>query len=93
MSDTQTCPDCGLDWPKDRFNGVHPQCFKCRVSGLNVSFGPAGKKIWHNMTTKEWNDRTIREAKANGLDPVPVHTAGVSVAASTMKKLEATSGV
>lgn len=88
MSDTQICPACDQEWPLDRFNGVHPECFRCRSRSIGVAFGPAGKSVWHNMTTKEWNDRQIREAKANGLDPVPVHTAGVSVSATTLKKLE-----
>jgi hypothetical protein len=83
------CPDCHKSWPEDRYNGKDPECFKCRIQGVGVSFGPAGKSFWHNATTKEWNDRQVTEAKKNGLDPVPVHTAGVSVSATQMKKLEA----
>lgn len=82
------CPACGVDWPEDRYNGKHPECFKCRVSGLNVSFGPAGKAFWHNVTTKMWNERQIKEAKANGMDIVPAHTAANPVSATALRKLE-----
>jgi hypothetical protein len=33
---------------------------------------------------KEYNDRQIREARANGLDPVPVHTATTAVPTKRM---------
>lgn len=93
MSDTLHCPACDQDWPVDRFNGKDPNCFRCRARSIAVSFGPAGKSFFHNKTHKEVIDQTVRESRRNGLDPQPVHSAGVSVAASTMKKLEKPSGV
>jgi hypothetical protein len=91
MSDTLTCPNCAQDWPVDRFNGVDPNCFRCRSKTIGVSFGPGGKSQFHGQTHKEIREETVRMSRANGLDPVPVHSAGVSVAASTMKKLETAS--
>jgi len=82
------CPACHVEWPEDRFNGIHPECFKCRVANLSVSFGPAGKEFWHGTTTKEYAEKTVRQAKANGLDPVPVHSASVHASAAGIKKLE-----
>lgn len=83
------CPCCKLEWPEDRFNGVHDECFKCRIAGLSVSFGPMGKGFWNNYTNKEYADKTIKMARQNGHDPVPASSAGVSLAGSTLKKLEA----
>jgi hypothetical protein len=48
-----------------------------------------GKGFWNNYTNKEYATKTVRLAKQNGLDPVPVSSAGVSLAGSTLKKLEA----
>lgn len=75
----RTCPSCSHDWPEDRFNDKHPECFRCRAGSIQVSFGPAGKQFWHDTTTKEFNDRQIREARSNGLDPVPVATKATAV--------------
>ena len=85
------CPQCGLDYPPDRFNGKDAECFKCRVKTIGVSFGPAGKAFWHGTTTKEFADKTVAAARANGLDPIPVHSASVPIAGSLVKKLETSS--
>jgi hypothetical protein len=82
------CPQCAQMWPLDRFNDRDPECFRCRARSVGVSFGPAGKAFWHGTTVKEYRDKTISQAVANGLDPVPVHSASVPMAASTLKKLE-----
>lgn len=82
------CPACDLDWPNDRFNGKDPECFKCRAKTIGIAWGPAGKAFWHGTTNREYADKTIKQAVANGLDPIPVHSASVPVAAGTMKKLE-----
>ena len=73
MSDLINCPECKNDWPPDRFNGVHPECFKCRVSGLGIAF-QGGKEYFHGATTKERQTKAISEARANGYDPVPAWT-------------------
>lgn len=73
----QTCPECKKDWPEDRFLPQFTQCFKCRIQNLAFSFGTGGregKQMFHDMNTKEQQDRTIREARANGLDPIPAWT-------------------
>lgn len=85
----QTCPSCGRDWPDDRFNGVHPECFKCRASTLSVGFGTLGREFFHNTTVLEYTTNQYKEAKRNGMDIVPAHTASVAVAGSAIKKLEA----
>lgn len=71
------CPECSIVWPADRYTEPFKQCFKCRIQGVGFSFGTGGregKKLFHAMTDKEQQDRTIREAKANGLDPIPAWT-------------------
>ena len=67
------CPECNLDWPEDRFNGTHPQCFKCRTRGIGFTFS-GGKQVFHARTDRQAQERTIREAKANGLEAVPAWT-------------------
>jgi hypothetical protein len=86
------CPQCHTVWPVDRFNGVDPECFRCRAKTIGVSFGPAGKAFWHGTTVKEYRDNTIKQAVSNGLDPVPVHSASVPLAGSALKKLESNAG-
>ena len=85
------CPKCEQIWPADRFNDKDVECFRCRAKTIGVSFGPAGKAFWHGTTTKEYRDDMITKAVSNGLDPVPVHSASVPMAASTLKKLESAS--
>lgn len=85
------CPSCRKEWPEDRFNGVHAECFKCRVSTLRVGFGTVGRDFFHNTTIKEYNDHTVKEARKNGIDAVPLHSAGNPVAAASIKKLEVVS--
>lgn len=87
------CPCCKKEWPDDRFNGVHDECFKCRIAGLSVSFGPMGKAFWNGTTIKEYGERTMSMARQNGHDPVPVGSAGVSVSGSAIKKLEASAPI
>lgn len=65
------CPSCLRAWPEDRFNGRDPECFKCRASSISVTFA-GGKQVFHDQTDKQGQERTIREGKMNGLDPVPV---------------------
>lgn len=80
----RTCPSCHLDWPEDRFIEKSDDCFKCRAASIQFNYGPRGKAQFHDITVKEYNDRQIREARANGLDPVPVHTATTAVPTKRM---------
>lgn len=84
----QVCPSCDVEWPDDRFNGRHAECFKCRAGTVGVSFGNIGRQVFHDTTVKEFNDRQVREAKKNGMDVVPARSAAVSLAGATLKKLE-----
>lgn len=77
LVETKECPECHQVWPLDRFNGVHPECFKCRVQGVGVTFG-GGRKNFHgiggNETIREYQQRTIAEAQRNGIEAVPAWT-------------------
>jgi ribosomal protein L37AE/L43A len=88
MDDLILCPACEHEYPADRFNGKDVECFKCRIKTIGVAWGPAGKAFWHSTTNREYIDKTVTQAKANGLDPIPVRSASVPVAAGTMKRLE-----
>jgi hypothetical protein len=72
-----TCVQCEKVWPPDRFNPdcASPNtCFKCRSSSVSLGFG-GFRTQFHNHTIKEGQDRAMREARANGHDPVPAwHT-------------------
>ncbi len=84
----QECPACTQVWPLDRFNGRDAECFRCRSKTVGVAWGPAGKAFWHGTTTKEFTEKTVSQARANGLDPIPVKSASVPLAGATLKKLE-----
>ena len=71
------CDTCGNDLALSKYNfeGPAPEtCFKCRASGVQIGFG-GFKEQFHNGTKAERRRTTIAEAKAQGLDPEPVHTA------------------
>ena len=95
LDDTQKrqCPKCVEFWPLDRFNDKDAECFRCRAKTVGVAWGPAGKAFWHGTTNKEYIDKTVAQARNNGLDPIPVKSASVPIAAATMKKLEANARV
>lgn len=57
----------------DRFNPKFPDCFRCRASSIGVAFA-GGKDYFHSQTIKEGQERTLREGRANGYDPVPAWT-------------------
>lgn len=67
------CPDCNTSWPEDRFNGKHLECFRCRSKGIGVTFS-GGKEVFHARTDRQAQERTIREAKANGYEAIPAWT-------------------
>lgn len=84
------CSNCGRDWPEDRFNRSIQQsdwCFACRSKTLRVGF-QGGKEYFHSGTEKERADKAVSEARAAGLDPVPMVSKGWNAgAAGTMKKI------
>lgn len=76
------CVDCGKEKPASSFNAesFSPKtCFRCRVSGVSftnpIKTGQ-GEDQWRHSTIKESNRLQIKEAKDNGLDPVPAKSAG-----------------
>jgi len=69
------CTSCGHAWPLDRFNENTNVCFRCRARSLQFNYGTRGRDGFHDHTVKEFNDRQVAEARANGLDPQPVVTA------------------
>jgi len=50
---------------------------------LEFSYGPRQKQGFHDYTIKEFNDKQIAEARANGLDPQPVATKATAVPNAT----------
>ena len=87
-SEVRECPQCFQVWPLDRFNEKHAECFRCRSKSVGVAWGPAGKAFWHGTTTREYTEKTLTQARANGMDPIPVKSASVPLAGATLKKLE-----
>jgi hypothetical protein len=84
VTDTRICADCQLEWPLDRFreDNPHPDvCFKCRTRGISLSVA-GGKDYWKGPTERERAAHQVKEARANGLDPVPLETRGSYNAAS-----------
>lgn len=85
------CASCHVSWPADRFIAKSADCFRCRAQSLQFNYGSRGRDNFHGHTVKEFNDRQVREARANGLDPVPARTAATGVPSSgMMRKLEST---
>jgi hypothetical protein len=48
-------------------------CFGCHIKGIRLGF-KHGQEDFHGPTIKERQDKTIAEARANGLNPEPVGT-------------------
>lgn len=76
------CEDCGEERPESSFNAesFSPMtCFRCRVRGIgftNPIKSGQGDDQWRHSTIRESARIQVAEAKSNGLDPVPKHTAG-----------------
>lgn len=85
------CDTCGKEKDLGQFNlgGPSPEtCFKCRVSSVSVGFG-GNREFFHNDTLKGFQERTVKEGRANGLDPVPAwHTTGTGTTAGGMARLK-----
>ena len=72
------CVDCGQEKTLDKFNleGPDPEsCFRCRIQGTQFGFG-GYRSQFHDGTNKERTETAMADARAQGHDPVPVHTAG-----------------
>lgn len=70
------CRNCGRDWPEDRFNSActTPEwCFACRSKTIRTAF-QGGKEYFHSDTEANRARIAMAEARAAGLDPVPVET-------------------
>lgn len=80
----QECDECGRMLPTTKFNSESfspATCFKCRVSGVRLGFAQ-GREMFHGDhlvggTKKSDTEHMLKQARANGHDPVPVST-GVS---------------
>lgn len=75
----QTCPSCAREWPEDRFRPEFSDCFACRAKTIGVTYGYRGRQQFHDVNIKEYNDRQVAEARANGADPVPAVSATTAV--------------
>ena len=87
-----TCDSCAQNWPEDRYNrtcSAPTTCFKCRSAGISLAL-QGGKSYWHDDTESNRSRQAIAEGKAAGFDPVPVHTAGNAISATSLRKTEAT---
>lgn len=90
------CEHCGENKPASAFNpeSFSPTtCFRCRVSGVsfaNPIKSGQGEDQWRHSTIRESVRQQVSEARANGLDPVPKHTAGgYTPSKSQLDKLKA----
>ena len=93
------CVQCNRTLPIEKFNreSSSPEhCFKCRVSTVRMGFS-SGKAHFHGDelyggTIASDNRHTVAEARSQGHDPVPVHTAGgVGVSAKELNRLKSKS--
>ena len=48
-------------------------CFKCHIGTVRLGF-TYGKEDFHGPTIKERQDKQVADAKAGGIDAVPVGT-------------------
>ena len=76
------CDTCGIEKDADKFNpeSFSPgTCFRCRVSGISMT-NPIktgqGEDQWRHSTIREFCRNQVAEAASNGLEAVPVNTAG-----------------
>lgn len=90
------CDTCGEHRPTDKYtaDSFSPDtCFKCRVSTVKMGFA-AGRESFHGDTLhggtiRSDNEHTVKLARENGHDPVPMKTAGgVGVSAKELNKLK-----
>lgn len=76
------CNTCGRPKPESNYNpeSFSPDtCFKCRVRGVaftNPIKTGQGEDQWRHSTIAEACRNQVAEAASNGLEAVPVNTAG-----------------
>lgn len=76
------CTSCQEEKPASSFNAesfTPDVCFRCRVSSVgftNPIKSGQGEDQWRHSSIRESVRKSVAEAKANGLDPVPKNTAG-----------------
>jgi hypothetical protein len=72
------CDTCAGSYPASKFNLECPNpetCFRCRVQGTQFGYG-GYRQQFHEGTNAERTRNIVAEARSQGHDPVPVHTAG-----------------
>jgi hypothetical protein len=87
------CTECGKDKDTKSFNpecGSPTVCFRCRVTSVGIGFN-GNREFFHNDTVKAFQERTVREGRANGLDPIPAwHNTNTGPTPGGLKKLKET---
>lgn len=88
------CSECGKNLPPEKFNPesfTPTACFRCRVSSVSLGFG-GHRAAFHGDTLvggtiRSDNEATVKAARAQGHDPVPVKAPGVGVSSSELNRL------
>jgi hypothetical protein len=92
----RTCDTCERTLPTEKFNAESfspGTCFKCRIQGVKLGFG-GNREAFHGDTLRGGtirsdNEHTVKLARENGHDPVPVKTAGgVGVSQKELNRLK-----
>ena len=68
-----TCDQCSTEFYTPELPRRGAICFKCHIGTVNLGF-TYGKKDFHGPTIKERQDKQVADAKAGGIDAVPVGT-------------------
>ena len=71
----KTCdtPHCEKQFTEDQSSGA--TCYRCKLDGLMVNWvggGGYGRDAFHSGTVKEHIDSQLAQAKAKGVDAVPI---------------------
>jgi len=64
------CDSCGKQ-ANEELQRRGPVCFSCHVKSVRLGF-THGKEDFHGPTIKERQEQTVRDAKINGYEAVPV---------------------
>lgn len=73
MSDSFSTCECGKQFTQDQSSGIW--CYRCKLDGLRVNWvggGGYGREAFHGSTVKEAVESQLAQAKAKGVDAVPV---------------------